>query len=83
MIITGIVLAIISIISFFLSLIPNMRIEMTPQSQQSLFSIMEGVGALLPVTQLGIIIGLILLVYAAEFLWLLLNWIIAKIPFIE
>lgn len=83
MIITALAMFAVAILSFFMSLIPNMKMEFTPQGQESLFSVMQGVGALLPVNQLGIILGIILVVYAAEFLWLLLNWLIAKIPFIE
>lgn len=83
MIITAICMFVVGIISWIISIMPNMRVDFDPQSTASFFSVIDGVSCVVPVTQAGIIIGLILLVYGIEFLWLLLNWIIAKIPFIE
>jgi hypothetical protein len=72
-----------SILAFLVGLIPNMKIDFAPSDVDSLYSVISYVGAFVPTTQLGIIVGLVFLVYSIEFLWLLLNWIIAKIPFIE
>lgn len=83
MIITAIVMFIVSILSFFLSMIPSMKIDLSGAETSSFYSIIEHVSYFVPTVHLGIILGIILLVYVAEFLWLLLNWIIAKIPFIE
>lgn len=83
MIITAIVTMCVGVLSFFMSMVPSMRINFSPDAQASLYSVISNVSAFVPVTQVGIIVGLILLIYAAEFLWLLLNWLIAKVPFIE
>jgi hypothetical protein len=83
MIITAIIVFFASVCSFFISLIPNMRIDVSPEFQDSWVSIVNNVSALVPTNHLFIILALVALIYGAEFLWLLLNWIIAKIPFIE
>lgn len=83
MIVTSIILFFASIVSFFVGLMPDMKIDFTPQAQDSLSSIISGVSALMPVNHVGVVLGLVLLVYGLEFLWLLINWLIAKIPTID
>lgn len=83
MIITAIITFVVGIVAWIISFLPELRIDFSPQAQDSLFSVISGVGCLVPVNTAGIIIGLIVLAYGIEFLWYVFNWLIAKIPFIE
>lgn len=83
MVVMAIITFFASIVSFFVGLLPNMKINFTPQAQDSLTSVIEGVNAFVPVTHVAICLGLVFVVYSVEFLWLLINWLIAKIPTID
>ena len=72
-----------SIVSFFVGMIPDMKIDFSPSQVDSFYSVLNYVSAFVPVTQVGIVCGLVFIVYTVEFLWLLLNWLLGKIPTID
>jgi hypothetical protein len=61
-------------------MIPNMKIDFSPNGVDTFYSVIGYVTPFVPVTQVFIVLGLIFLVYSVEFLWLLLNWLLSKIP---
>lgn len=83
MIITGIVSLIVGVFSWILSLLPSMKINIAPDNQDSLFEVINGVSCIVPVKTAGFLVGIVLIVYGFELIWHLVNWIIAKIPFID
>ena len=83
MIIDAIISFIVSIANWFLTLMPNLKLDFTAESMDAFHSVIAGVGCIMPVGTLGIIIGLMAIAYTVEFAWYVLNWWIAKIPFIE
>ena len=83
MIIAGLIVFCIGIISWIISILPSAKIDFAPESQGSFIEVLNSVSCIVPVNTMGIILGIILLVYGVEFAWYCINWIIAKIPFIE
>lgn len=83
MVIVAILAFFASIVTMILSWVPSMKIDVDAVAPSGLYSVIEYVGAFVPTTQLGIILGLILAVYSLEFIWLLINWVASKIPTIS
>jgi len=83
MAIVAIVTFLVSIVTGLLSLMPDMRIDFTPENTETFVSILQGVNSFLPVTHVAIVLSLMFILYSVEFLWHLLNWLIAKIPTID
>lgn len=83
MAIVAIITFLVSIVTGLLSLLPDMRIDFNAENTDTFFSIVQGVSAFLPVTHVAIVLGLMFVLYSVEFLWHLLNWLIAKIPTID
>ena len=83
MIITGIINLIVGVFNWILSLIPSMKINIAAENQDSLFEVINGVSCIVPVKTAGILVGIVLIVYGFELIWHLVNWLIAKIPFID
>lgn len=83
MIITAIITMLLAVLTWVLSAIPSMKVDFQTEGMQSFWDIVNGVSCVLPVGTMFTIISLVLIIYAAEFLWYVFNWVISKVPFIN
>lgn len=83
MVVFAIVTWFVGIVSSLIGLMPNMRIDFNAENQQSFTEVLQLVSSLVPLNTVLICVSLVAAIYAVEFLWLLLNWLIAKIPMID
>lgn len=83
MLITAMIAFVVLVFTWILSLIPPMKINLAPENQDSLFEIINGVSCIVPVKTAGVLVGIVLIVYGIELIWLLVNWLISKIPLID
>ncbi len=79
MIVTFFLSTIVMFLAWILSFFPNGKIDLPTTNVNDFWSALDGVSCIMPISTLGVVIGLALAFIGIEFLWFLLNYILDKI----